>query len=101
MRLGADRADDNDGNTMKVSEIENELEALLREELSVDVAEIDSSSRLIDDLGLDSVAFAISIVAIEDRLGVRVSERELLECTTLGDIAAAVHRRRPAAARAK
>ena len=41
---------------------------------------------MIDDVGLDSVAFAVGMVAIEDRLGVTLTERELLTCDTVGDL---------------
>ena len=54
-------------------------------------------SRLIDDVGLDSVAFAVGMVAIEDRLGVALSEEDLLGCDTVGDLEAAILARTPAA----
>ncbi|WP_280409542.1 phosphopantetheine-binding protein [Nocardia brasiliensis] len=38
------------------------------------------------DLGLGSVAVAIGLVAIEERLGVRQTERELLSCWTIADM---------------
>jgi acyl carrier protein len=37
-------------------------------------------------VGLDSVAFAVGMVAIEDKLGVVISEQELLTCDTVGDL---------------
>jgi Phosphopantetheine attachment site len=37
-------------------------------------------------MGLDSVAYAIAFVAIDERRGVRLSERELIECETVGDV---------------
>jgi acyl carrier protein len=40
----------------------------------------------VDDVGLDSVAFAVGMVAIEDKLGAAVSEQELLGCDTVGDL---------------
>jgi acyl carrier protein len=43
-------------------------------------------SRLVDDVGLDSVAFAVGMVAIEDKLGVVINEQELLTCDTVGDL---------------
>ncbi|MFB8007958.1 acyl carrier protein [Nocardia sp. NPDC056000] len=79
-------------------DIHDELVKVVREDLASDIVDIDESSRLIDDLGLDSVAFAIAIVAIEERMGVRLSERELLECRTVGDIAALVRTHREALA---
>lgn len=63
-----------------------ELEAVLRDDLNVDITRITPDSHLIDDLGLDSVAFAVGMVAIEDRLGVALSEEELLTCNTIGDL---------------
>ncbi len=62
------------------------LETILRDDLNVDLARVTPDSHLIDDLGLDSVAFAVGMVAIEDRLGVALSEEELLTCNTIGDL---------------
>ena len=56
-----------------------------------------SASRLIDDVGLDSVAFAVGMVAIEDKLGVALSEEDLLSCDTVGDLEAAILAKVPAA----
>ena len=50
------------------------LAEILRDDMNVDIRRITRDSRLIDDVGLDSVAFAVGMVAIEDRLGV-ASER--------------------------
>ena len=46
------------------------LRSILRDDLQVDISRITADSHLIDDLGLDSVAFAVGMVAIEERLGV-------------------------------
>ena len=59
---------------------------ILRDDLNVDVSRVTRKSRLVDDVGLDSVAFAVGMVAIEDKLGVAVSEQELLGCDTVGDL---------------
>jgi acyl carrier protein len=59
---------------------------ILRDALNVDVSRVTEESRLVDDVGLDSVAFAVGMVAIEDKLGVAVSEQELLGCDTVGDL---------------
>ncbi|MFE3986070.1 acyl carrier protein [Nocardia tengchongensis] len=63
------------------------LVTVVREDLAVESTDINRSSHLIADLGLDSVGFAIAIVAIEEKLAVRISEREMSECETLGDVA--------------
>lgn len=62
------------------------LTAILRDDLHIDVSRITPHSHLIDDLGMDSVAFVVGMAAIEDRLGVAVSEEDLLHCNTIGDL---------------
>ena len=62
------------------------LTEILRDDLNVDIGRVTRESRLVDDVGLDSVAFAVGMVAIEDKLGVAVSEQELLGCDTIGDL---------------
>jgi acyl carrier protein len=67
-----------------------EVLSILRDDLNVDVSRVTQDARLVDDVGLDSVAFAVGMVAIEERLGVSLSEEELLNCDTVGDLQAAV-----------
>ena len=62
------------------------LTEILRDDLNIDVNRVTPESRLVDDVGLDSVAFAVGMVAIEDKLGVVVNEQELLGCDTVGDL---------------
>src|ERR1700727_2656240 len=59
---------------------------ILRDDLNIDIGRVTPESRLVDDVGLDSVAFAVGMVAIEAKLGVAVSEQELLGCDTVGDL---------------
>ncbi|MBO0677491.1 acyl carrier protein [Mycolicibacterium sp. S2-37] len=73
------------------------LTEILRDDLNVDVRRVTRESRLIDDVGLDSVAFAVGMVAIEDRLGVALNEEDLLSCDTVGDLEAAITANLPAA----
>jgi acyl carrier protein len=62
------------------------LTEILRDDLNIDVSRVTPDSRLVDDVGLDSVAFAVGMVAIEDKLGVVINEQELLGCDTVGDL---------------
>jgi acyl carrier protein len=62
------------------------LTEILRDDLNIDVSRVTRESRLVDDVGLDSVAFAVGMVAIEDKLGAVISEQELLGCDTVGDL---------------
>lgn len=66
------------------------LEEILRDDMRVDLRGVTRESRLIDDVGLDSVAFAVGMVAIEDKLGVVLSDEDLLSCDTVGDLEAAI-----------
>lgn len=72
------------------------LEEILRDDLNIDTRRVTPESRLIDDVGLDSVAFAVGMVAIEDKLGVALSEEDLLSCNTVGDLEAAIAAKAPA-----
>ena len=72
------------------------LEEILRDDLNVDTGRVTRESRLIDDVGLDSVAFAVGMVAIEDKIGVALSEEDLLTCDTVGDLEAAILAKVPA-----
>ena len=82
---------------MSQSEAVNpELLAILRDDLNIDVSRVSRDSRLIDDVGMDSVAFAVGMVAIEDKLGVALSEEDLLTCNTVGDLEAAILAKAPA-----
>jgi acyl carrier protein len=73
------------------------LEEILRDDLNIDTSRLTRDSHLIDDAGLDSVAFAVGMVAIEDKLGVALSEEDLLNCDTVGDLEAAIRAKVPAA----
>ncbi|WP_269751455.1 acyl carrier protein [Mycolicibacterium mengxianglii] len=72
------------------------LEEILRDDLNVDLSRVTRDSRLIDDVGLDSVAFAVGMVAIEDKMGVALTEEDLLTCDTVGDLEAAILAKVPA-----
>ncbi len=71
---------------MECSGVSSDLAAILRDDLNVDVSRITPELHLIDDLGLDSVAFAVGIAAIENRLGVVLSGEDLLTCNTIGEL---------------
>ena len=77
--------------------VSDALEEILRDDLNVDISRVTRESRLVDDVGLDSVAFAVGMVAIEDKLGVAVSEQELLGCDTVGDLEKVIRAKVPVA----
>ena len=63
------------------------LVAIFRDELAIDPARVHPEASLIGDLGFDSVAFAIGLVSIEEKLGLTLEQDELIVCRTVGDIA--------------
>ncbi|OHU89893.1 acyl carrier protein [Mycobacterium talmoniae] len=73
------------------------LKEILRDDLNIDISRVTPQSRLVDDVGLDSVAFAVGMVAIEDKLGAVLSEEDLLTCDTVAELEAAILAKVPAA----
>lgn len=72
------------------STVDDQLVSIFRDDLDLKFESITPTTRLIDDLGMDSVAFAAGLVAIEERFGAQLSEEDLLTCTTVGDLQAAI-----------
>lgn len=70
--------------------VDDRLVSILRDDLDLKFESLSPTTRLIDDLGMDSVAFAVSLVAIEERFGTQLSEEDLLYGTTVGDLQSAI-----------
>lgn len=70
--------------------VDGQLVNILRDDLGLDFESITVTTRLVDDLGMDSVAFAAILVAIEEKCGVQLSEEDLLSCMTVGDVQSAI-----------
>ena len=62
------------------------LVAIFRDDLAIDPVRVHPEASLIGELGFDSVAFAIGLVSIEEKLGVTLQQDELLVCKTVGDV---------------
>lgn len=70
------------------------LVAVFRDELAIDPARVHLDASLIGELGFDSIAFAIGLVSIEERLGVTLQQDELIVCKTVRDVARLIERTR-------
>ena len=73
-------------NALVLDQIRAELVNIFQQDLFVADRDIHDDDELITDLGLDSSNFAVALVVIEERFGVVVRQRSLIECTTFGDV---------------
>ncbi|WP_108925153.1 acyl carrier protein [Mycobacterium montefiorense] len=81
----------NSATSSRPPSVNETLIVILREDLDLRVESVTATTRLIDDLGMDSVAFAAGLVAIEDRLGVQLTEEDILTCNTVADLQVAIN----------
>ena len=65
----------------------NTVKEIIAEELGIDSAEIDEDSRLMEDLGADSLEIVDMLMAIEENFGVTVSDEEAMTLVTVRDVA--------------
>ncbi|MGZ8178373.1 acyl carrier protein [Williamsia sp. SKLECPSW1] len=79
--------------------VHDELRDILEKDLDLSAEHLSGDARLVDDLGLDSVAVAIGVVAIEERLGVVLTEREILETSSVDDLESLIRSRLDTVAR--
>ena len=63
------------------------LKSMLVEELSVNEADIKPEAELVNDLGINSLELADLVLLCEERFGVEISDEEVREFMTVGDVA--------------
>lgn len=73
----------------------NKVKEMLAEQLNIDVATIKDESRIVEDLGADSLDVVELLMTLEDELGVAISDEEALELKTIADIARIVGAKLP------
>ena len=62
------------------------VKKLLAEQLNIDVEKIAEKSKVIDDLGADSLDVVEMLMTLEDEFNVTVSDEESVNLKTVGDI---------------
>ena len=67
-----------------------ELKALVAEILAVDEDKVKLESKLIDDLGADSLSVVELHMEIEERLGIKIPDEEVANLTTVEDVLKAI-----------
>ena len=68
------------------------LIAILGRELGVEIANIRSDQRLREDLGMDSIVALNLIFSAERELGLVVTEEQVVNLRTVGDLERLAHR---------
>jgi len=66
-------------------EILEALREVLVDRLKVEAEAVTPQANLFDDLGLDSIDLMSAVMAIEERLEIKVSDAELENVTTVGE----------------
>lgn len=67
-----------------------EIKELIAEILAVDEDKIKLESKLIDDLGADSLSVVELHMEIEERLGIKIPDEEVANLTTVEDVLKAI-----------
>jgi acyl carrier protein len=69
---------------MAEQELFEALRDVLVERMKVDAEKITLGSNFFDDLGLDSIDLTTAVMAIEEKFGIEVSDKELEQVSTIG-----------------
>ena len=65
----------------------DKVKKLIAEQLSIDESKITEDSRLIEDLGADSLDMVEMLMTLEDEFGVSIPDEDALNLKTVSDIA--------------
>lgn len=65
----------------------DKIKKLLAEQLNISEDTISESSKIVDDLGADSLDVVELLMTLEDEFGVSVSDEDAVKIKTVGDIA--------------
>ena len=68
----------------------DQLKAIIVDQLDVAPEDVSPASSFTDDLGADSLDMVELIMAIEERMGVHIAQKEAGNLTTVGDVLAFV-----------
>ena len=64
----------------------DKIAELLSSQLGVDKAKITEETKIVDDLGADSIDGFEMVMALEDECGIQVDEDKVQELVTVGDV---------------
>lgn len=78
---------------MTRDELEERVRAILVAEFELEPAAVVPSARLVEDLDLDSIDGVTIVVRLEAQLGVQLTDDEIQDMATVGDIVDALAER--------
>jgi acyl carrier protein len=71
---------------MSDQEIVNEITAILKRVVPKELNDVQLDSRLVEDVGIDSLGTYEMILYAEDRFGIQINDDQLLEVKTVRDV---------------
>ncbi len=74
--------------------MEKDIKSMLAKQLNIDVAKVTDDSRIVEDLGADSLDVVELLMSLEDEMGIAVSDEEALNLKTVGDIQKLINERK-------
>ncbi|MBI4040435.1 MAG: acyl carrier protein [Deltaproteobacteria bacterium] len=66
--------------------MEEKVKGIISDQLGVDMAQVKSSSSLIDDLGADSLDIVELVMAMEEEFGLEIPDEEAEKIKTVNDV---------------
>jgi len=64
----------------------DKIKSLLAEQLNIKAETIKAESKIVDDLGADSLDVVELLMTLEDEFGVTISDEDAVKIKTVGDI---------------
>ena len=65
----------------------DEVKKMLANQLNIDVKKIEENSRLVEDLGADSLDMIEMLMTLEEKFGITIPDEKTSELKTVADIA--------------
>ena len=79
-------------------ELHRQLADILERIAGADPASLTPDSRLIEDVGVDSLGFYEILIEADEQMGLKIDEKDLLTFRTVGDVLTYLEARSPDAA---
>lgn len=71
---------------MKENELQDKIIKMIASKLSKKAEEVSLQSRLVEDLGADSLDIVELLMMLEDEYGITIPDQDAMKLSTIGDI---------------